>query len=87
MLFENETMRRDLRNFESRPEDIQKTSKIAKENDRALSMLFEILSRFTEPSDRPTAEHSYHFFGLNPQAHPRTSRRQQLQPQRLTHPD
>ena len=70
LLLENETLRRDLRNTQSRLEDMQKTSKISKDNNRALSMLFEILSRFTESSDHLTAEDCYHFFGLSPQAHP-----------------
>ena len=87
LLLENETLRRDLRNTQSRLEDMQKTSKISKDNDRALSILFEILSSFTETSDRLTAEDCYHFFGLSPQAHPQTIRRQYLQLQRLTHPD
>ena len=87
LLLENETLRRDLRNTQSRLEDMQKTSKISKDNDRALSMLFEILSSFTETSDRLTAEDCYHFFGLSPQAHPQTIRRQYLQLQQLTHPD
>ena len=52
LLLENETLRRDLRNTQSRLEDMQKTSKISEDNDRALSMLFEILSSFTECSDR-----------------------------------
>ena len=86
-LLENETLRRDLRNTQSRLEDMQKTSKISKDNDRALSMLFAILSSFTEFSDRLTAGDCYHFFGLSPQAHPQTIRRQYLQLQRLTHPD
>ena len=87
LLLENETLRRDLRNTQSRLEDMQKTSKTSKRNDRALSMLFEIQSSFTETSDRLTAEDCYHFFGLSPQAHPQTIRRQYLQLQRLTHPD
>ena len=87
LLLENETLRRDLRNTQSRLEEMQKTSKISKDNDRALSILFEILSSFTESSDRLTAEDYYHFFGLSPQAHPQTIRRQYLQLQRLTHPD
>ena len=84
---ENEILRPDLRNTQSRLGDMQKTSKIDKDNDRALSMLFEILSSFTESSDQLTAEDCYHFFGLSPQAHPQTIRRQYLQLQRLTHPD
>ena len=52
----------------------KKTSKISKDNDRALSMLFEILSSFNETSDRLTAEDCYHFFGLSSQAHPQTTR-------------
>ena len=87
LLLENETLRRDLRNTHSRLEDTRKTRKITKDNDRALSMLFKILSCFTEPSDRLTAEDCYHFFGLSPQAHPQTIRRQYLQLQRLAHPD
>ena len=87
LLLENETLRRELRNTQSRLEDMQKASKISKDNDRALNMLFEILSSFTESSDRLTAEDCYHFFGLSPQAHPQTIRRQYLQLQRLTHPD
>ena len=82
LLPENETLQGDLRNTQSRVEDMQKTSKISKDNDRALSMLFEILSSFTETSDRLTAEDCYHFFGLSPQA----TRRQYLQLQRVTHP-
>ena len=78
MIFENETLRRDLRSTQSRLEAMQKTSKIAKDNNRALSMLFEILSSFTESSDRLTAEDCYHFFGLSPQAHPQTIHRQYL---------
>ena len=66
---------------------MQKTSKISEDNDRALSMLFEILSSFTETSDRLTAEDCYHFFRLSPEAHPQTIRRQYLQLQQLTHPD
>ena len=85
LLLENEILRRDLRNTQSRLEDIQKTSKISEDKDRALRMLFEILSRFTESSDRLTAEDCCHFFGLIPQAHPQTIRRQYLQLQRLTH--
>ena len=87
LLLENETLWRDLRNTQSRLEDMQKTSKISKDNDRALSMLFEILSGFTGTSDRLSAEDCYHFFELDPQAHPETIRRQYLQLQRLTHPD
>ena len=87
LLLGNETLRRDLRNTQSRLEDMQKTSEIAKDNDRALSMLFEILCSFTDSSDRLTAEDCYHFFGLSPQAHPQTIRRRNLQLQRLTHPD
>ena len=70
-------------------EDMRKTSKIAKDNDCALGMLFKILSTFTETSDRLTGEDCYHFFGLSPQAHPQTIpvRRQYLQLQRLTDPD
>ena len=74
LFFENETLRRNLRNTQSLQEDMQKTSKISKDNDRALSMLFEILSSFTDFSDRLTAEDCYHFFGLSPQAHPQTIR-------------
>ena len=87
LLFENETLRRDLRNTQSRLEDMQKNSKISKDNDCALSMLFEILSSFTKTSDRLTTEDCYHFFGLSPQAHSQTIRRQYLQLQRLTHPN
>ena len=76
MLLENETLWRDLRNTQSCLEGMQKTSKISKDNDRALSMLFEILSSFTDSSDHLTAEASYHFFGLSPQAHPKAIRRQ-----------
>ena len=85
LLLEKEILRRDLRNIQSRLEDMQKTSKIVKDNDRAVSMLFEIL--FSISSDRLTAENCYHFFGLSPHAHPQTIRRQYLQLQRLTHPD
>ena len=53
---ESETLRRDRRNTQSRLEDMHKTSKIAKDNNRALSMFFEILSSLTESSDRLTAE-------------------------------
>ena len=56
LLLENETLRRDLHNTQSRLDDMQKTSKIAKDNDHALSMLFEMLSSFIESSDRFTAE-------------------------------
>ena len=84
---ENETLRLDLRNTQSRLEDMQKTSKISKDNDRALSMLFEFLSSFFEASDRLTVEYCRHFFGLSLEAHPQTIRRQYLQLQRLTHPD
>ena len=87
LLLENETLWRDLRNTQSRLEDMQKTSKISKDNNRALSTLFQILSSFTESSDRLTAEDCYHFLGRSPQAHPQTIRRQYLQLQRLTHPD
>ena len=86
LLFENETLRRDLRNTQSRLENMQKTSRIAEDNDRALSMLFGILSSFVESSDRLTVEDCYHFFGLSPQANPQTVRRQYLQPQQKTHP-
>ena len=47
LLPENDTLRRDLGNTQSRLEHVQKTSKIAKGNERTLSMLFEILSCFT----------------------------------------
>ena len=87
LLLENETLRRDLRNTQSRLEDKQKTSKISKDSDSALSMLFEILSSFTESSDRLTAEDYYHFLGLSPQAHPQTIRRLYLELQLLTHLD
>ena len=87
LLIENEISRRNFRNTQSRLENTQKTNKIAKDNDRALSMPFEILSSFTESSDRLTAEDGYHFFGLSPQAHPQAFRGQYLQLQRLTHPD
>ena len=87
LLLENETLRRDLRNSQSHLEDIQKTSKTAKDNDRALSKLLEILSGFTESSDRLTVKDWYHYFGLSPQAHPQTITRQYLHLQRLTHPD
>ena len=88
LLFEIATLRRDLRNTQSRLEDMQKASKIAEANDPALGMLFEILSSFTESSDdRLTAEDYYHFFRPSPQAHPQTLPRQYLQLQRLTHPD
>ena len=42
----NETLRRNLRNTQSRLEDLQKTCKIAKGNHRTLNMLFKIPSRF-----------------------------------------
>ena len=87
LFYKNQTLRRDLRNTQSQLEDMQKTSKIAKDNNHALSMLFEILSSFTESFDHLTAEGCYHFFGLRPQAHPQTIRRQYLQLQQLTHPD
>ena len=87
LLLENETLRRYLRNTQSRREDIQKTSKIAQDNDRALSMLLQILSSFTELSDRLTAEDCYQVFGLSPQAHPQTNCPKYLQLQRLAHPD
>ena len=87
LLLEKKTLRRDLRNAHSRLEEMQKTSKISKDNDRALSMLFEILPGFTESSDRLTAEDCYHFFGLSPQAHPHKIRQQYLQLRRLTLPD
>ena len=87
LFLENETLRRDLGNTQSRPEDMQKTSKTATDKDRALSMLLELLPSFTESSDRLTAEDCYHFFGLSPQAHPQTFRRQYLELRRLTHPD
>ena len=87
LLLENENLRRDLRNTQSHLEDMQKTSKIAKYNDRSLNMLFEILSIITESSGGLTAEDCYHFFGLSPHAHQQTIRRQNLQLQRLTHPD
>ena len=73
-LLENGTLRRDLRNTQSRLDDMQKTSKIAKDNDRALSILFEILSSFSESSDCLTAGDCYHVFDLSPQAHPQTIR-------------
>ena len=85
LLLENETLRRDLRNTQSRLEDMQNTSKISKDKDRTLTMLIEILSSFTESSDRLTAEDCYHLFGLSPQAHPQTIRRQYLKLQQLTH--
>ena len=75
LLFENETLLRDLRNTQFHLEHMRKTCKISKDNDRALSMLFENLSSFTESSDHLTAEDCYHFFGLRPQAHPQTIRR------------
>ena len=84
---ENQTLRRDLRNTSSRLWDMQRTSKIFKDNDSALSMLFDILSIFTESSDRLTAGDYYHFFGLSLQAHPQTIRRQYLKLQRLKHTD
>ena len=87
LLHENETLRRDLRKTQSRLEDMQKTSKIAKDNDGALSTLFETLYSFTESSERLTTEDCYHFFGLSPQSHPQTIRRQYLQLQQLEHPD
>ena len=87
LLLENETLRRDLCNTQSRLEDMQKTSKVSRENDRALSLLFEVFSNFTESFDRLTAEDCHHFFGLSPQAHPQTIRRQYLQLQQLIHPD
>ena len=65
LLLENETLRCDLRNTQSRLEDMQKTSKISKDNDRALSMLFEILSSFIETSECLTVGDCYHFFGLS----------------------
>ena len=87
LLLESETLRRDPRNTQSRLADMQNTSKISKDNDRALSMLFENLSSFTESSDHLTGEDCYHFFGLRLQAHPQIIRRQYLQHQQLTHPD
>ena len=59
LLLENDTFRRDLCNTKSHLEDMQRTSKIGADNSRALSMLFKILSSFTESSDRLTGEDSY----------------------------
>ena len=70
-LLGNETLRSDVRNTQSRLEDTQKTSIIAKSNDRALNMLFEILSSLTESSDGLNAEDCNHFFARpNPSSTP-----------------
>ena len=58
---EIETSRRGFRKNQSRLEAIPKTSKISKNNNRALSMLFETLSSFTESPDCLSAEECYHF--------------------------
>ena len=87
LLRENETLRRYLGNTQSRLGGMQRTSKICIDNNCALSMLFEILSSFSESFDCLTAEDWYHFVVLNLQAQQQTMRRKYLQPERLTHPD
>ena len=67
LLLENENLLRNLRSTQFRLEDIQISSKIAEDNNRALSMLFEILYTFIESSDCLTAKEYNHFFGLSPQ--------------------
>ena len=79
LFVENETLRRDLRKTQSRLEDMQKTNKIAKDNERALTILCETLSSLTGYSDCLIAEDCYLFFGLISQAYTQTIRRQYLQ--------
>ena len=75
------------RHLEEADDNDSLVDQISKDKDRALTMLIEILSSFIESSDRLTAEDCYHLFGLSPQAHPQTIRRQYLQLQQLTHPN